>query len=373
MGNFTILTDPVLSARCSPSQLVGTHRYVDAAVSVDDLPKDINIVLISHDHYDHLDIDTITALGVDRPQIQYYVPMGTKDLLVNSCGIKENYVREMVWWQETKFESADTNAKIVCTPAQHWCSRTPFDRNKRLWCSWVVHTGNENESEKESENGRFFFGGDTGRPKHFPLYSLIGQKYGPFHLSALPVGAYSPTWFMSPAHCGPDEAIQIHQDLKSEQSVGIHWGTFPLADEPYFEPAQLLKRFCLEAGISFEKEFVLLYSLIGQKYGPFHLSALPVGAYSPTWFMSPAHCGPDEAIQIHQDLKSEQSVGIHWGTFPLADEPYFEPAQLLKRFCLEAGISFEKEFVLLRHGETLLSGEDNKTSEKLKTLLDCEL
>ena len=284
MGNFTILTDPVLSARCSPSQLVGTHRYVDAAVSVDDLPKDINIVLISHDHYDHLDIDTITALGVDRPQIQYYVPMGTKDLLVNSCGIKENYVREMVWWQETKFESADTNAKIVCTPAQHWCSRTPFDRNKRLWCSWVVHTGNENESEKESENGRFFFGGDTGRPKHFPLYSLIGQKYGPFHLSAL-----------------------------------------------------------------------------------------PVGAYSPTWFMSPAHCGPDEAIQIHQDLKSEQSVGIHWGTFPLADEPYFEPAQLLKRFCLEAGISFEKEFVLLRHGETLLSGEDNKTSEKLKTLLDCEL
>ena len=273
VGGVTILTDPVLSQRCSPSQYVGTERFVPPAATLDDLP-DVDVVLISHDHYDHLDYNTILALGKSSPSTLFYVPMGTKQFLVEDCNIEPERVTEMEWWEEASFRDGD--AKIVCTPAQHWCSRTPWDRNARLWCSWVVEANDakggmvgigdvkqigdaKQIGKKDSEKPlKFFFGGDSGRPKYFPLFSLIGDKYGPFDLAALPIGAYSPTWFMQSAHCSPLEAIKMHGELGAKQTVGIHWGTFPLADEVFYEPAQLLKAGCDQAGVSFDEDFVLL-------------------------------------------------------------------------------------------------------------------
>merc|ERR1712157_301747 len=147
------------------------------------------------------------------------------------------------WWQSTTLHrcgddivvGADDKSEqitVTCAPAHHYSCRTPLDLNLRLWCSWALKTDTLN----------FYFAGDTAFPSPFPLHSQIQQKLGPFQLSAIPIGAYEPSFFMKDSHCNPHEALKIHRALKSEKSVAIHWGTFPLADEPLEEPPIILKQ-----------------------------------------------------------------------------------------------------------------------------------
>lgn len=221
---ITILTDPVFSDRCSPLKFVGNKRFRPTPCNIDDLPK-IDIVLISNANYDHLDYASVITLK-ERfgDYLQWYVPMGLKKWL-NNCGC--NNVVEMMWWQTDVFND-DLNIMVACTPSQHWAKRTAKDENKVLWCSWCVL----------GPRHSFHFSGDTAYCEGF---QQIGNRFGPFNLSTIPIGAYSPRDVMSCMHSDPEQAVNIHNDLKSEASIGIHWGTFSIAYEPYLEPRALLE------------------------------------------------------------------------------------------------------------------------------------
>ncbi|ORX90359.1 Metallo-hydrolase/oxidoreductase [Basidiobolus meristosporus CBS 931.73] len=238
VDGINILFDPVFSDRCSPFQFVGPKRYTPPPCKIEELPK-IDIVVISHNHYDHLDYNTVKALG-DGPR--YFVPLGNKKWF-ESVGIRN--VVECDWWDETEVSlEGARDVKIVCTPCQHFTGRGVHDRFQTLWASWCVITKDE---------GKFYFAGDTGYrsvPKtkdedsvpYCPAFLEIGHKYGPFDLACIPIGAYSPRWFMSPIHCSPEDAVRVHEDIRSKKSVGMHWATWVLTDEDVTEPPRRLKQ-----------------------------------------------------------------------------------------------------------------------------------
>jgi N-acyl-phosphatidylethanolamine-hydrolysing phospholipase D len=222
LGALNILTDPVWSERASPWRLLGPRRLVPAAMAIDALPP-IDVVLLSHNHYDHLDAPTIRTLASAHPRAWWVVPLGLSGL-VRSLGVRD--VGELDWWEERRVG----DATIACTPARHFSARTPFDRNRTLWCGFALAT----------DAGRIFYAGDTGM---HPEFAAIGERFGPFALSAIPIGAYEPRWFMHPVHMDPDEAVTAyralhahHGGLERAMMVGIHWGTFRLTDEPTLEP-----------------------------------------------------------------------------------------------------------------------------------------
>lgn len=221
---LTILTDPVFSTRASFSQWVGPSRYRPAAVPIEDLPQ-VDSVVISHNHYDHLDYNSIRGLNARfGPRLQWFVPLGTKQWMTD-CGCSN--VVELDWWASATIPTR-LDVQFILTPAQHWTLRGPSDERKALWGSWTVI----------GPNKRFYFAGDTG---YCPVFKQIGQSYGPFDLAAIPIGAYEPRWFMGPQHVDPEQAVLIHQDIRAKLSVGIHWGTFDLASEFYLEPPLKLK------------------------------------------------------------------------------------------------------------------------------------
>ncbi|XP_067683792.1 N-acyl-phosphatidylethanolamine-hydrolyzing phospholipase D-like [Haliotis asinina] len=233
VDGVTILTDPIFSNRCSPVQFMGPKRYRDPPCTIDELPH-IDIVVISHNHYDHLDLFSVETLNRKYGKnLRWYVPVGIgKWMSDRGC---ENVV-ELSWWDEDIF-TGRSEVKVVCTPCQHWCKRTVLDTNKALWSSWAVI------GPKHS----FFFGGDTG---YCEAFKEIGWKYGNFTLAALPIGCFKPSWFLSPQHVGPQEAVQIHRDIKAVKSVGIHWGTFKMmAHEHYLEPRETLTEEVSKAGL----------------------------------------------------------------------------------------------------------------------------
>ncbi|CAM9324429.1 unnamed protein product [Chrysoparadoxa australica] len=231
MNGLTILTDPMFSERASYLQSVGPKRYTPPAIALEDLPK-VDLVLLSHNHFDHLDTASADAIGNSA---LWLVPLGLKRWF-SRRGIV-NCV-EMNWWDETELPIGRT--KVACLPAQHWSARNGFDRNQSLWSSWAVISGSES----------FFFGGDTA---YCPVFPSIADCYGPFDISALPIGAYEPSWFMKSKHCSPDEAVKIHSEIKSRRSIGIHWGTFDLANDSYLQPPRDLKDACEKAGLPGEE------------------------------------------------------------------------------------------------------------------------
>jgi len=242
----TILADPVFSDRASFVQFAGPRRYTDPACTVEDLPK-VDAVIISHNHYDHLDRDSVTKLTELQPNISWFVPEGTAQWLIDNTTVSPEKVHDMTWWQEEKLEK--TNLKIVLTPANHWCKRSVMsDDNKMLWGSFAVI----------GPTKRFWFGGDTG---YCEAFKQIGLKYGPFDLAAIPIGSYQPNWFMKYQHVHPGEAVEIHKDINCKKSLGIHWGTFKQNSGRYYhymEPAALLDTFLDKSGLD-TSQFVITH------------------------------------------------------------------------------------------------------------------
>ncbi|MBE7635904.1 MBL fold metallo-hydrolase [Sneathiella sp. P13V-1] len=235
-NGVNILTDPIFSNRASPFASLGPRRYSEPAIALEDLP-DIDAVIISHNHYDHMDEATIEALG-NTPR--WYVPLKNGGLF-REAGITN--LKELDWWEEETYEGT----VYTLTPSQHWSGRGLFDRYKALWGGWAVQFSGDTD--------RIWFGGDTGY--NDIQFKEIGERLGPFNLSLIPVGAYDPRWFMKDAHANPEEAVQIHLDVKSQKSIGMHWGTFILTSEPVMEPPERLKKAVKEAGLPAESFITL--------------------------------------------------------------------------------------------------------------------
>lgn len=233
VAGINLLTDPVFSERASPVWFAGPRRQVPPGVALEKLPP-IHAVIISHNHYDHLDVSMVKRLG---NRTKFIIPLGLARWFHNN-GITN--VEELDWWQSVSLGAL----RFHSVPAQHFSIRTPFDANQSLWSGWVMDT----------PLGRVFFAGDTG---YSPDFQEIGHRLGPMRLSLLPIGGYMPRWFMRTMHINPVEAVQIHQDLHSVQSIGMHWGTFQLTDEPLNEPPLYLKKVLREARIP-EANFIVL-------------------------------------------------------------------------------------------------------------------
>lgn len=216
---ISILTDPIWSEKCSPVKFAGPRRRHDPPFSLRDIGP-IDFVLISHNHYDHLDKKSVLALTELSPGITWIVPIGVKRWFAK---LKIENVYELSWWEKISFQKERSKVTVAACPAQHFSGRGLFDSNRTFWNGYVV-------SLEGKENYRsFYFTGDTGYNCHD--FKEIGQRWPRLDLSLIPIGTYSPREFMKAVHICPDEAVQIHQDVGSRFSIGMHWKTFHLSDE----------------------------------------------------------------------------------------------------------------------------------------------
>jgi N-acyl-phosphatidylethanolamine-hydrolysing phospholipase D len=232
---INVLTDPVFSSRLSPFSGFGHKRFSPPGIPFDRLPP-IHAVLISHNHYDHLDLYTVRKLG-NKPK--YFVPLKLGQWFHDEK--ITNYV-EMDWWDTAIFKGI----RIVSVPSQHFSRRTISDGNKTLWTGWVL----------ETKRGKILFAGDTGYSPHF---KEIREKLGPMRLALLPIGGYRPRWFMKTIHMDPPDAVAAHKDLQAEQSIAMHWGTFQLTDELLGEPPLYLKKVMKEAFMADDSFLVMKF------------------------------------------------------------------------------------------------------------------
>lgn len=208
--NLNILTDPVWSERASPVGFAGPKRMRPPGIRMEDLP-DIDIVLLTHNHYDHLDIKTMKRLSREHKPV-IYCPLGVGRYLERR-GIG-NFV-EMDWWKEVEF---NRDLAIVCTPSQHFSGRGMFDRDRTLWSGFALKSG----------SGSIYYAGDTG---YGDFFREIAERIGPVSLAFIPIGAFKPEWFMAPIHTSPADALKVQDDLGGPVSIAMHFGTFPLADD----------------------------------------------------------------------------------------------------------------------------------------------
>lgn len=228
-----LLIDPVYAKYCSPLPLPSLRRIQAPGIPWHQLPE-IHAVLITHNHYDHLDAAVVKKLATTA---QFIVPEGL-DSWIKRRGV--NQVTPLTWWESTSIFDA---FKITACPAQHGSARSPKDKNKTHWCGWMLEITGQTTSQK------IYHAGDTGYCPHF---QEIGKRFSsntPIDLALLPIGAYSPRALMHPVHVNPEEAVKIHQDIRAKQSIACHWGTFRLTDEPVMEPLTLLEKAKQAAGI----------------------------------------------------------------------------------------------------------------------------
>lgn len=228
IDNLWILTDPIWSKRCSPLSFLGPKRRHPPGISFDQLPI-IHLILISHDHYDHLDKSTVLALAKHFPQATWIVPQRVKVWF----DVQKIFpVYQFQWWQERvlSFPNKDfKRVKITAVPAQHFSGRKHWSLNDTLWVGWVLEFYDKDRLIK-----RIYFVGDTGY--NLVDFKQIGKRFSPIDLSLIPIGSYSPRSFMRPVHINPEEAVMIHQEVGSKLSIGMHWKTFCLSDEPMNRP-----------------------------------------------------------------------------------------------------------------------------------------
>ena len=217
---LTILTDPVFSERASPFKRFGPKRLIPPSLSIKDLPS-IDVITVSHNHYDHLDIRSLKKISKKNPEAFFLIPKGDIDIF-NKRNI--NNVFEFEWWQNIDLK----DHIFTFTPVQHWSARGLFDRNESLWGGWFI----------KSTDYSLYHAGDTGYSNDFVETQ---KRLGSPKYAFLPIGAYDPEWFMSASHVNPEDSIRIMKDLGAEFSFGMHWGTFTLTAEDTLEPAQRLK------------------------------------------------------------------------------------------------------------------------------------
>lgn len=235
-----VLTDPVWSDRVSPSPTVGPKRNHAVPLALADLPR-LSAVLISHDHYDHLDTPTIDWLA-ENQTMPIVVPLGIGSHL-RAWGVAPDRIIELDWDDSTRVQVPGLDDLVLtCTEARHFSGRGLLTRNKTLWSSWVVAAGT-GESRRS-----VFFGGDTG---YTPAFADLGAAYGPFDLTVLPIGAYDARW--SDIHMNPAEAVQTHRDVGGSILLPIHWATFDLAFHPWSAPVEWL----VEEGAAFDVRLAL--------------------------------------------------------------------------------------------------------------------
>jgi len=228
-GGLTLLTDPVFAERAGPWGLLGPRRVRPAAYPLAQLPR-VDLVLQSHNHYDHLDLGAHGALARrDAPRV--ITPVGNMGYLPRPVRPRTT---ELDWWEATDLGNG---RRVTVVPAQHFSARTPWDRNRALWGGFVL----------ETPHGVLYFAGDSGYGAHF---AEIGRRFPRIDVALIPIGAYEPRWFMRPVHMDPEEAWQAHRDLGARRSVAMHFGTFQLTDEAIEEPAALLTTARERAGAS---------------------------------------------------------------------------------------------------------------------------
>lgn len=225
-AGYNILTDPVFSERTSPLSFIGPKRIHNPGIDIANLPK-IDVIIISHDHYDHLDLDSInTIIKRDNPKV--YMGLGVASRLDESVNILE-----MDWWDKT--EVAD-NFQLWFLEVQHFSGRTLTDRNSTLWGGYLLQINDK----------KIYFGGDSGYADH---YKETFERFGPVDLAFIPIGAYAPREMFKPIHLNPFEAVQAHTELESKLSIGMHYGTFQLSAEAFAEPIELLEQAKSEAKV----------------------------------------------------------------------------------------------------------------------------
>ncbi len=235
VNGLNILTDPVWSERVSPVSFAGPKRMRPPGIAFDSLPP-IDIVLLSHNHYDHLDLPTLHRLQ-DKYAPNIISPLGISAFL-SQQGIPGS--TDLDWWESLTHQGLT----IHCTPAQHFSGRGLFDRDQTLWGGFVLSTS----------SGNVYFAGDSG---YGSFFKDIGDRLGPMAVSIIPIGAFLPEWFMSPIHISPSDAVQVHQDVRSAYSIGCHYGTFPMADDGMHDPVNHLQEALQQRGIS-DSTFLVL-------------------------------------------------------------------------------------------------------------------
>jgi N-acyl-phosphatidylethanolamine-hydrolysing phospholipase D len=227
-SGVTVLTDPIFSDRASPTSFAGPSRYTPHAMDYDNLPA-IDWVVISHNHYDHLDAPAIRQLAEKSAQqtspIQFAVPLGLQEILLDNNVLVTN-IHELDWWQQTE----QNDVLIEALPSQHWSSRSLSDTRHTLWARWAITI----------DDYKIWFAGDTGYNK--VQFAQIGAHLGTVNLALIPIGAYAPRWFMQAYHINPQEAVMIHKEVNSQFSIGMHWGTFSLSAESPMEPVEELSK-----------------------------------------------------------------------------------------------------------------------------------
>ncbi len=230
LAGMNVLFDPQFSERASPVAFAGPKRVVPLPIAIEDLPP-IHVVAISHNHYDHLDVETVKRLAARSPRPLFVVPLGLKEWFAD-LGIGN--VEERDWWQSVTVGPLE----LTLVPVQHWSKRTLWDTNRTLWGGWVVRGGGL----------KVIHTGDLGYSRD----ALdIGERLGPFDLALIPIGSYAPRWFMQAMHVDPGEAIRVRRDLRAARAIGMHWGTFErLTDEPLDEPPKVLAREREAAGLA---------------------------------------------------------------------------------------------------------------------------
>ena len=227
-SGYNMLTDPHFGERASPVSWAGPSRVTPLPFTLAQIPL-IDIILISHNHYDHIDTKSIKNILAKQTLRQpvFYVPLGVGKLLA-SLGCKR--VIEMDWWDQIEYSTnGQEQLNIACVPAQHYSGRSLFDKNKTLWSGWVV----------KCKTFTYYFSGDSGYNKDF---KEIGKRFGPMDLACINIGAYGPEWASKGVHLNPEQAVQVHQDVRSKFSVAAHWGTFILSFEDIDAPPSRLRK-----------------------------------------------------------------------------------------------------------------------------------
>jgi L-ascorbate metabolism protein UlaG (beta-lactamase superfamily) len=221
---INVLLDPIWSKRASPVSFAGPKRHRPPGIRFEHLPK-IHLVLQSHDHYDHFDVPTLRRIAAQwKPN--FAVPLGVAPRLVSKKIATDSQIAELDWWQPAQFSDS---IRITAVPARHFSGRGLRDRNRTLWAGYVI----------ESPAGTILFAGDTAYGPHF---AEIAARFPKIRLSLIPIGAYRPQWFMGPVHISPSDAVRAHKEVGAATSIGIHFGTFHLADDGEDEPVTELQR-----------------------------------------------------------------------------------------------------------------------------------